>query len=50
VNRKLIFTQKVKEIIEHNSQSSKTFTKGINGFSDFTNDEFYAYMNIPSEP
>lgn len=45
-NRKSIFKAKVQEIIEHNQQASNTYKKGLNAFSDMTDEEFVDYFNL----
>jgi len=42
--RKAIFTQKLAEIRAHNSDSSKSWKKGVNQFTDRTVDEFKKIM------
>jgi hypothetical protein len=33
-------------VIAHNQESSQAYKKGINGFSDFSDDEFMNYFNL----
>lgn len=42
------FAQNIEAIIEHNSNAEKTWTKGINKFSDMTQKEFKEYYKIKS--
>lgn len=42
MERYSIFKTKTLEIIEHNSDKTNTWKKGINAWSDLTDDEFYA--------
>jgi len=48
--RKSNFAKNIEEIIEHNSKSAKSFTKGINKFSDMTHEEFMAYYMMREGP
>lgn len=48
-DRKSIFAQTVQEIIKHNSDRTKTYKKGINAFSDMTEQEFFDYYNLRAE-
>jgi len=41
-----VFTKKIFEVAEHNRDSSATWTKGINKFSDMTDKEFIDYFNL----
>lgn len=45
-DRKAVFSAKVKEIKEFNSDSSNTYKKAINAFSDMTEDEFFDYYHL----
>jgi hypothetical protein len=47
-NRKAVFTQKVKEIAEFNSKNL-SYKKGINQFSDMTEDEFFDYYHLVND-
>ena len=40
LNRKSIFNKSIQEIIEHNSNASNSYKKGINAFSDMSEEEF----------
>lgn len=44
--RKEIFAKNLNSIIEHNSQESVTFKKGINPYTDMTDEEFKNHFNI----
>lgn len=44
--RRWNFQNSLHRIMVHNSMKNKTYTKGVNKFSDMTNDEFMAYYNI----
>ena len=46
IDRKSIFAQKVQEIIKHNSGPTNFYQKGLNPFSDMTEEEFFEYYNI----
>lgn len=48
-DRKAIFANTVQEIIKHNSDRSNTYKKGINPFSDMTEQEFFSYYNLKAE-
>lgn len=41
MERFTIFKEKTREVIAHNSDSTKSWKKGINAYSDQTDDEFY---------
>lgn len=41
-----IFKNKLAEIIKHNQDSTQSWKKGINEFSDMTDEEFFAYYRI----
>ena len=45
-DRKKIFEDTLKEVIEHNTDLSQKWTKGINAFSDMTFEEFTQYYHI----
>jgi hypothetical protein len=38
--RMTVFAQSIERIIEHNTHPDSTYTKGINKFSDLTDEEF----------
>ena len=46
VDRKAIFSAKVKEIIAHNTDSQYHWKKGLNEYSDLTDEEFTQYFHI----
>jgi len=46
IDRKAIFAQKVKEIISHNTNPTAAWKKGLNEYSDMTEEEFTAYFHI----
>ena len=46
VDRKAIFSAKVKEIIAHNTNDNFAWKKGLNEFSDMTDAEFTDYFHI----
>ena len=43
-----IFADTIKGIVEHNSNPSHTWKKGINKYSDMTYEEFKTYFHIVS--
>ncbi len=45
-DRKKIFKDTLKEVIEHNTDVSQKWKKGINAFSDMTFEEFTQYYHI----
>lgn len=45
-HRMLAFSQNIEAIIEHNSNPGKTWTRGINKFSDMSDQEFKDYYKI----
>ncbi|CDW81400.1 cathepsin h [Stylonychia lemnae] len=49
IDRKMIFAQKVQEIIKHNTAPSVSYKKGLNPFSDMTEEEFVSYYNINAQ-
>lgn len=48
-NRKAIFEETVRDIISHNSNPSHSWKKGINQYSDMTEEEFFDYFHISTE-
>ena len=50
VDRKQVFADKVKDIIAHNTDDTNTWIKGINEYSDMTDEEFFDYFNIVNAP
>jgi C1A family cysteine protease len=46
VDRKGVFARKVAEIIKHNQMPTATFKKGLNAYSDMTEEEFKDYFNL----
>ncbi len=46
MQRRAVFETKVKEIITHNSQPNVTFYKGLNEYSDLTDEEFADYFHL----
>lgn len=44
--RMSVFAQNLERVIEHNKQEDKTYTKGLNKFSDLTDEEFTAYFKL----
>lgn len=46
--RRNIFANNLEAIISHNSDPTVTYLKGINEYSDMTEEEFTAYFNIKS--
>jgi hypothetical protein len=46
VDRKSVFANNIKDVIEHNSKPNITYLKGINAFSDMTDDEFLQYFHL----
>jgi len=49
-DRKTIFESKVGEIIEHNTNTDSKYKKGINSYSDMTDEEFINYFQIVNAP
>jgi hypothetical protein len=47
-DRRAIFGETVREIIRHNADSTNNYKKGINAYSDMTDNEFMSYFNIKS--
>lgn len=45
-DRKAVFIERVKNIINHNADTTQTFKKGLNQFSDMLPDEFFDYYNL----
>ena len=45
-DRKFKFLGTIAEIVEHNYNPKKTFTMGINQFSDMTDEEFVEFYNL----
>lgn len=48
-NRKAVFEETVKRIIEHNTNVEALWKKGLNEYSDMTETEFFDYFNIRAE-
>ena len=48
-DRRSIFESNIKEIIEHNTSGKHTWTKGINEYSDMTEEEFFEYFHIVND-
>lgn len=46
VNRKALFNKSIQEVIEHNSNPNNSYKKGINAFSDMTEEEFRDYYHL----
>jgi len=46
VDRKQIFSKNLREVIDHNKKDGITFKKGINPYSDLTEDEFLDYFTL----
>lgn len=44
--RMTVFAENLESIIEHNKQEDKTYTKGLNKYSDLTNEEFIDYFKL----
>jgi cathepsin L len=44
--RKQIFQQQLNEVVKHNKESSKTWKKGINHMSDWTDSEFSQLLGV----
>jgi len=40
----------VKEVVEHNKNSDASFKKGINEFSDMSDEEFFDHFKFVSDP
>jgi cathepsin H len=49
-DRKDVFSKKVMEVIRHNANPNAKYQKGINSYSDMTDEEFNSYFNIVSDP
>ena len=49
-DRKRIFAQRVSDIIKHNTDPSYKYKKGINSYTDMTDEEFNQYFNIVKSP
>jgi len=49
-DRKQIFANKVTEIIEHNTDPEQTYVKGVNSYSDMTEQEFTSMFHIVKSP
>ena len=45
-SRKAIFEAKLREIVTHNSNPNSTWVKGINEYSDMTDEEFSDYFHL----
>jgi len=45
-DRRSIFEATVRDIVAHNSKGQKTWEKGINAFSEMTEEEFMEYYTI----
>jgi hypothetical protein len=49
--RKAIFLKNAADVLAHNADSSNTYEKGINQFSDLTQEEFAAtYLTLQVKP
>ena len=48
--RKSNFAKTIEDIIEHNKNPNKAFTKGLNKFSDMSHEEFMAYFRMSTTP
>ena len=48
--RRATFENKVKAMVAHNTDTSKTWKKGINEFSDMTHEEFVQARRIVGDP
>jgi len=48
-NRRAIFEDKVREIVAHNSNPNSTWMKGVNEYSDMTDEEFADYFHLKEE-
>lgn len=46
VDRKAVFARKVAEIIKHNQKPNAPYKKGLNAYSDLTENEFFDYFNL----
>ena len=46
IDRKALFEAQIQDVIAHNSNPSNKWQKGVNAFSDMTNEEFVQYYNI----
>lgn len=46
VNRKAIFETKVRDIAQHNANPNLAWKKGLNEYSDLTDEEFNSYFNF----
>ncbi len=46
VDRKALFAAKIKDIIDHNTDPSKNWKKGLNEYSDMTDAEFNDYFHL----
>ena len=49
-DRKMHFENVLKDIIAHNSNPDNTWIKGINEYSDLSDEEFIKYFNIVNAP
>ena len=49
-DRKNNFANSVEQIIEHNKNPNKSYTKGLNKFSDMSHEEFMAYYHLSMTP
>lgn len=47
--RRSLFEDKVREVIAHNTDSTVSFKKGLNEYSDMTEQEFFDYFNLRAE-
>ena len=50
VDRKGNFEKTVKSIVEHNQNPSFKYKKGINAYSDMTDEEFIDYFRMVNAP
>lgn len=48
-DRKLIFTERLWQIVKHNNDLTQTYKKGFNQFSDLTPEEFFAYYRLDEQ-
>jgi hypothetical protein len=45
-DRKTIFEQKIRDIVSHNSNQQNSWKKGVNHFSDLTEQEFIDHFHL----